>query len=435
MAAYDPWGPSVAQQAYHGFDQAYQAELMKRTYPNVPFPYAQYAMAPDGYLHALALPGGYGYFIVPEGSYSPEPVPVVEEKEPPKKKKKEEVVVRPKPSAAHTTAKRHKISEEVSRRLQVQLQAATRGVSLKKLFAKYDGDRSGTLSSAELKKLIRKELRITVSVLSDSDIDNLTFALDDDGEGTVSIEELLDFIERGSATFFSAPPPEGDEDSDEAITPRLPRSHSSKDGAGADHPRDKSGTDRHDNQSLQKPGDGEEPKAKGSEESEKKTKSKNCARKQASPSRGKTKEMLAAMKDRDTRMLYLPFGTVPIGNNYISAASSPRRSPRSRKLAPFKPLVKDSKDIVADAGKGSDKRGGAARKEGPPPAGGEHAAQFHWLRGAPRTRTPRGSPSPSDVSPRSGGRIISGWGHAASVVRSAVAMRDMHEALNSQFEL
>ncbi|CAK8987382.1 unnamed protein product [Durusdinium trenchii] len=51
----------------------------------------------------------------------------------------------------------------------------------------------------ELKKLIRKELRISTAVISDSDVENLAAALD----GNVSVEELLSFIERGSATFFS----------------------------------------------------------------------------------------------------------------------------------------------------------------------------------------------------------------------------------------
>jgi len=99
-----------------------------------------------------------------------------------------------------------KISEEVARRMQSQLQSATRGVSLRKIFGKYDTDRNGTLTSTELKKLIRKELRISTAVISDVDVENLAAALDGDRTGNISVEELLSFIERGSATFFSTAP-------------------------------------------------------------------------------------------------------------------------------------------------------------------------------------------------------------------------------------
>jgi hypothetical protein len=47
------------------------------------------------------------------------------------------------------------------------------------------------------------ELKIPSAVISDDDMAALVMALDDDGTGNLSSEELQDFVERGSATFFS----------------------------------------------------------------------------------------------------------------------------------------------------------------------------------------------------------------------------------------
>eukprot|EP00443_Scrippsiella_acuminata_P101951 CAMPEP_0115674824 /NCGR_PEP_ID=MMETSP0272-20121206/53824_1 /TAXON_ID=71861 /ORGANISM="Scrippsiella trochoidea, Strain CCMP3099" /LENGTH=507 /DNA_ID=CAMNT_0003113753 /DNA_START=60 /DNA_END=1583 /DNA_ORIENTATION=+ len=102
--------------------------------------------------------------------------------------------------------RKKRISEEVAKRLQSSLKSATYGTSLAKLFKKYDGDKSGFLTAQELKRLIRKEFRIAQAVLSDADIDALVHALDDDGTQSLSIDELVDFIERGTATFFSVNP-------------------------------------------------------------------------------------------------------------------------------------------------------------------------------------------------------------------------------------
>ena len=63
---------------------------------------------------------------------------------------------------------------------------------------------TGELDGAEFKRLIRVDLKVPPKDLSDGDIDKLVKALDDDGGGTLSLEELSDFVVRGSATFFAA---------------------------------------------------------------------------------------------------------------------------------------------------------------------------------------------------------------------------------------
>ena len=70
---------------------------------------------------------------------------------------------------------------------------------------KYDKDKGGTLDAAEFKKMVRVAMKVTPQDLPDRDIDLLIKALDDDGGGTLSIDELADFVERGTATFFSGP--------------------------------------------------------------------------------------------------------------------------------------------------------------------------------------------------------------------------------------
>eukprot|EP00438_Fugacium_kawagutii_P034354 Skav216709 [mRNA] locus=scaffold91:606644:608690:- [translate_table: standard] len=91
--------------------------------------------------------------------------------------------------------------------MQSQLQSASRGVPWQ-TEQKYSDDEvhvHGKTPRTELKKLIRKELRISTAVISDTDVENLAAALDGDRTGrNISVEELLSFVERGSATFFSS---------------------------------------------------------------------------------------------------------------------------------------------------------------------------------------------------------------------------------------
>ena len=73
------------------------------------------------------------------------------------------------------------------------------------LFKRYDKSGDGSLDVKELQRALRRDLKITPEELSDADIDALVEALDDDGSMSLSIDELADFVERGTATFFSGP--------------------------------------------------------------------------------------------------------------------------------------------------------------------------------------------------------------------------------------
>lgn len=120
--------------------------------------------------------------------------------------------------------RRPKINEDAAKRLQSQLKFATSGTVPQKLFRKYDKDKSGTLTAEEFKRLIRVELRIPHDKISDKDIDAFVLALDDDGAGSLSIEEIADFVERGTATFFSGPAPPSTADADPTAAADAPMS-------------------------------------------------------------------------------------------------------------------------------------------------------------------------------------------------------------------
>ena len=99
-------------------------------------------------------------------------------------------------------SRRKKISEEIAAKLQMKLKAACVGTTADKVLKRYDKSKDGTLDEKELTDLVRRNLKIGTGELADADIAALVAALDDDGGGSVSIDELADFIERGSATFF-----------------------------------------------------------------------------------------------------------------------------------------------------------------------------------------------------------------------------------------
>jgi len=94
------------------------------------------------------------------------------------------------------------MDEDMAKRIQTSLQAAfkkdtlihsTRNVAA--FFKKYDKDKNDRLSTEELKKLLRVELRMSEETLTDKDVESLLAALDDDNDGSLSIDELVDFIE------------------------------------------------------------------------------------------------------------------------------------------------------------------------------------------------------------------------------------------------
>jgi Ca2+-binding EF-hand superfamily protein len=105
--------------------------------------------------------------------------------------------------------RRKKIDDATGTKLQKKLKAATMGTSISKLLKRYDKSGDGLLDAKELTQLIRRDLKVPEREVSDADIGLLIAALDDDGGGTLSIDELADFVERGTATFFSGPPEGG----------------------------------------------------------------------------------------------------------------------------------------------------------------------------------------------------------------------------------
>merc|ERR1712187_121792 len=101
------------------------------------------------------------------------------------------------------------LGEDLLQRLQKQLAVACElhggGIAgLKHLLKGYDKDGNGMISSVEFKQVIRRELKIQEREMSDERILKLIHALDDDDSKFLSIIEIYDFVERGSATFCEA---------------------------------------------------------------------------------------------------------------------------------------------------------------------------------------------------------------------------------------
>lgn len=97
--------------------------------------------------------------------------------------------------------------EQIKTRFQA---AATDSVAVhgfKTLFARYDVDRSGELDIHEFTAAIRTDLAIDSRTLSDDELFGLFGAVDVDGGGSISIDELMDwlFSTRTAATRPSAP--------------------------------------------------------------------------------------------------------------------------------------------------------------------------------------------------------------------------------------
>lgn len=100
--------------------------------------------------------------------------------------------------------KRRQICEDAAKRLHQQLRNAAPIQNLQKMTRKYDTDRSGRISITDFKKFVRKDLRIGVAAMVDADIDALAASLDVDCSESVPIDEVIEFIERGTAAFLPA---------------------------------------------------------------------------------------------------------------------------------------------------------------------------------------------------------------------------------------
>merc|ERR1712238_279850 len=70
------------------------------------------------------------------------------------------------------------------------------GKMVKKI-GRYDKDASGHLDRREVRKLFRHGLKISVEDLSDDDLDILIKSLDHDNSGTLDMQELILFLQRG----------------------------------------------------------------------------------------------------------------------------------------------------------------------------------------------------------------------------------------------
>ena len=107
-----------------------------------------------------------------------------------------------KPQPQRKRKKLHLKQDNVEK-LQSRFKAATINDDIATFLKKYDKDHTGKLNAEEFRHLIRKVLKVTKAECSDADVDALVDALDDDGSGSLDIEEIADFVERGSATFYN----------------------------------------------------------------------------------------------------------------------------------------------------------------------------------------------------------------------------------------
>eukprot|EP00928_Gymnodinium_smaydae_P059847 TRINITY_DN4330_c0_g1_i1.p1 TRINITY_DN4330_c0_g1~~TRINITY_DN4330_c0_g1_i1.p1 ORF type:complete len:604 (+),score=90.83 TRINITY_DN4330_c0_g1_i1:221-2032(+) len=109
-----------------------------------------------------------------------------------------------------------KLPRQVVSRMQTLLKTAVMNAhgpsGLEKLFRKYDKDRSGSLSAEEFRRVVRVELKLNSTFLSDKDLDALLVALDCDGNATLSVDEVASFIDHGAGTFFAQAGGEADDD-------------------------------------------------------------------------------------------------------------------------------------------------------------------------------------------------------------------------------
>ena len=93
------------------------------------------------------------------------------------------------------------IEPHIAKKVQSKLKAACYGTTPREMFTRWDQDGSGCFDHEEFKKLVRSGLKINKADLPDSHIVQLTRALDKDGDGTLSIEELEHFVKDGVAIF------------------------------------------------------------------------------------------------------------------------------------------------------------------------------------------------------------------------------------------
>jgi len=94
-------------------------------------------------------------------------------------------------------SKRKKIDAATAEKLQLKLKAATEGQSVE-LLKRYDQSGDGNLDAKELKQLIRDDLKVPASVVSNAEIESLVAALHRQTLDAISaaLDEVGDLVDR-----------------------------------------------------------------------------------------------------------------------------------------------------------------------------------------------------------------------------------------------
>ena len=89
------------------------------------------------------------------------------------------------------------LNSSEQRQVRFKLRAAAytdTGVDWHRLFKFYDADNSGEIGMIEFKRLLRRDAKIPVSQLSDSDVRALYRSVDTDGSGDIDADEFLAWV-------------------------------------------------------------------------------------------------------------------------------------------------------------------------------------------------------------------------------------------------
>jgi len=74
------------------------------------------------------------------------------------------------------------------------ISASTPAEQLASLFSQYDKDGGGSLEDLEVRKALRKGLKIPKAQLSDAELWTLIHLIDDDGSGCIDVQEFVAWV-------------------------------------------------------------------------------------------------------------------------------------------------------------------------------------------------------------------------------------------------